>query len=77
VTRPAQRLTVVVCTGCGVTTRNWSRLCNACTKRLAAGVPASMPAPQARCARHQVGANNLVGAAPVFREVIYSTEETK
>src|ERR1039458_1032056 len=33
--RPPQRLTVVPCTNCGVTTLNWSRLCNACEKLLA------------------------------------------
>jgi predicted amidophosphoribosyltransferase len=84
-TRPPQRLTTVVCTGCGITTRNWSRLCNACTKRLAADGSASMPGPQPRCARedqqaplrHPANNNNLVDSAPDLREVIHSIEVIK
>jgi uncharacterized paraquat-inducible protein A len=32
-TRPAQRLTAVVCEAChATTTKNWSRICNRCTE---------------------------------------------
>jgi predicted amidophosphoribosyltransferase len=81
--KPRQRLTTTPCTNCGRTTLNWSRLCAKCS--LAADASTSMPSPQSRCARedrqvpprHQVGANNLVGGAPVLRRVIHSTEETQ
>jgi hypothetical protein len=65
-TRPAQRLTAVECETCrATTTKNWSRVCQACTKALLAVAGSSLSRdPQPPRARASEAPDAVPGQAP-------------
>ena len=59
--RPAKRLTVVPCTGCGKTTLAWSRLCSKCSLAALANRKPRYPHVVARTGWGQAGDNRVSG----------------
>ena len=59
--KPRQRLTTVLCTVCGTTTLNWSRLCSKCSLAALANRKTRYPQHVARTSCGQAGDNSVSG----------------